>query len=92
MRRPPQAQGLCGDAQHALSGWWEGSSEKMPATRSGGMAKNSLPLTSNMTCGLNGGRRAAPLPQCPMVQQPGRTASPSQFGQHFLPAVPAFTA
>ncbi|MBS5904786.1 MULTISPECIES: hypothetical protein [Acetobacterales] len=64
----------------------------MPAIEGGGMAKKSLPLTRSVTCGLTGGRRAAPLPQCPMTQQPGRTASPSQFGQHFLPAVLAFAA
>lgn len=64
----------------------------MPTTDAVGMAKKPLSLTTGTAWGLIVGNSAAPLPQCPRVQHPGRMPPSPQFGQHFLPAALAFTA
>lgn len=64
----------------------------MPTTGAVGMAKKPTPLTGSTAWGLVVGSSAAPLPQLPRVQHPGRMPPSPQFGQHFFPAPLAFMA
>ncbi|MCG7362454.1 hypothetical protein MHZ93_14415 [Roseomonas sp. ACRSG] len=64
----------------------------MPTTDAVGMAKKPLSLTTGTAWSLIVGSSAAPLPQCPKVQHPGRMPPSPQFGQHFFPALLAFMA
>ncbi|PHK94118.1 hypothetical protein CR162_15250 [Pseudoroseomonas rhizosphaerae] len=64
----------------------------MPTTAAVGVAKKPPRLTRSAARGRVVGSSAAPLAQCPGVQQPGRMPLSPQFGQHFFPAPRPFMA